>query len=150
MDVLNCLTVTELKTRARELKISNYWKLKKSELVIAIDNYVYPLLYVYAKKNVEDVPINDNTTLELEKILEACTDSGTYGNGIFTRGEQFLGVHQCICGTQSKSCDYLLTPHFATNTLCVHYLRYHRGEVPKNELFKVNQMFDEYKKQTVV
>lgn len=56
----------------------------------------------------------------------------------------FRGVHTCRCGEQSDNKNH--TVHAAdgtalvTNSLCVHYLMYHRDEVPESELEKVRQL----------
>ena len=47
------------------------------------------------------------------------------------------GVHECICGAESDPCDYELEDGFITNSLCVHYLAYHRSEIPQSELDKI-------------
>ena len=138
------LSLKQLKNMAKQLKIQNYWKLKKAECITAINDYVHPLLYIYAKGNVSTSPVNDELTEELEKVLDSCTVSGAYCNGFFDSSSGFLGVHICVCGEQSESRDYLLTPHYATNTLAVHYLRYHREEVPESELEKVRHMLEEH------
>lgn len=49
----------------------------------------------------------------------------------------FAGVHQCVCGCTSTSCDYFLPDGQKTNSLCVHYLAHHRREVPAPQLARV-------------
>ena len=53
---------------------------------------------------------------------------------------QFLGVHACICGAVSDSTNRILANGAVTNTLCVHYLAYHRPEVPAAELDAVRRL----------
>jgi HEAT repeat protein len=52
----------------------------------------------------------------------------------------FAGVHQCLCGVCSSSCDYFLPNGEKTNSLCVHYLAYHRDAVPADQLARVAQL----------
>jgi HEAT repeat protein len=49
----------------------------------------------------------------------------------------FGGVHKCVCGAHSSNCDYFLPDGQKTNSLCVHYLAYHRRAVPKQQLARV-------------
>src|SRR5262249_3415796 len=49
----------------------------------------------------------------------------------------FAGVHQCICGVCSTSCDYFVPTGEKTNSLCVHYLAFHRREVPVKHMERV-------------
>ena len=54
-----------------------------------------------------------------------------------TPGPGYRGVHRCSCGICSSNCDYALPNGEQTNSLSVHYLAYHRQEVPKAQLEKV-------------
>ena len=47
------------------------------------------------------------------------------------------GWHTCVCGTASTNVTHQLSDGRVTNSLCVHYLAYHRDEVPRTELAKV-------------
>lgn len=53
---------------------------------------------------------------------------------------RYLGIHVCICGARSDSTDRILPNGTGTNTLCVHYLAYHRAEVPAAELDAVRRL----------
>ena len=50
------------------------------------------------------------------------------------------GFHTCVCDAASDSSDRVLPNGAKTNTLCVHYLEYHRDEVPPKELKKVRSL----------
>jgi hypothetical protein len=50
------------------------------------------------------------------------------------------GYHWCICGARSSDCDYRLPNGELTNLLCVHYLAFHRGEVPDIQLRRVEDL----------
>lgn len=54
----------------------------------------------------------------------------------------YLGIHQCSCGEWSSSQDYRLPNNMITNSLAIHYLQYHRDEIPKSEWFKLRQLKD--------
>lgn len=73
----------------------------------------------------------------MEGIISECKQTGTYNNGKIKLGEAFLGVHTCICGEKSTSYDYLISNNYSTNSLCAHYLKWHRHEIPEGELEKV-------------
>lgn len=48
------------------------------------------------------------------------------------------GWHECTgCGLHSDNRDYHLPGGFETNSLCLHYLLWHRPEVPQSEIDKV-------------
>ena len=44
------------------------------------------------------------------------------------------GLHECVCGAYSTSVDYYLPSGHRTNSLCVHYVAYHRSEIPARQL----------------
>ena len=49
----------------------------------------------------------------------------------------FFGFHRCVCGARSSNRDYFLPSGEKTNSLCVHYLAYHRQEVSNEQLERV-------------
>lgn len=49
----------------------------------------------------------------------------------------YAGVHECVCGAHSTSCDYRLPGGDLTNSLCVHYVAHHRAEVPPDQLARI-------------
>lgn len=58
----------------------------------------------------------------------------------FRQGEpvrQWRGFHNCPCGVRSDNTDYRLPDGKLTNSLCVHYLAWHRREVPSVQLEQV-------------
>ena len=53
------------------------------------------------------------------------------------------GYHICACGAESDNRDHWVTvgaQRLLTNALCVHYLAFHRAEVPQEELNKVRAL----------
>jgi hypothetical protein len=52
---------------------------------------------------------------------------------------EWLGIHVCVCGATSGPHDVVLPKHI-TNTLCLHYVAHHRGEVPLDQLREVAEL----------
>jgi hypothetical protein len=100
------------------------------------------LLFIHPKHGRSRKPTNDSLTQTIEKLLEiAKHTAGKSGvvneSGQFSRGIGCMGVHTCCCGAESDSCDYEIAPGIYTNALASHYLRWHREEVPEQELVKI-------------
>jgi hypothetical protein len=76
--------------------------------------------------------------------MAAALNNGVSGTGDtqanFRQGLGWKGWHDCVCGAASSNCNYLLPDGQVTNYLCVHYLAYHRSEVPASELQKVRNL----------
>jgi hypothetical protein len=53
--------------------------------------------------------------------------------------EQYLGYHRCVCGATSDNRDHSVSWR-RTNSLCVHYLAFHRHAVPESEIEKVRAL----------
>ena len=100
------------------------------------------LLFIEPKNNKSEKPVIDDLTIKMFLILKRNVDNvGTVMHkGYFAPGIGTMGLHECVCGATSHSCDYLLDGIIATNWLCVHYLAYHRDEIPKEEIEKLNQL----------
>lgn len=52
-------------------------------------------------------------------------------------GPGYRGFHTCSCGVHSSNCNYTLPNGETTNSLCVHYLAFHREDVPQEQLDRV-------------
>jgi hypothetical protein len=52
----------------------------------------------------------------------------------------FFGFHRCSCGAHSDNKDHFLPDGTKTNSLCIHYLAYHREQVPEADLLLVSQL----------
>ena len=52
-------------------------------------------------------------------------------------GMCWRGFHVCRCGVNSTNHDFILPNGQQTNSLCVHYLAFHREDIPEAELAKV-------------
>lgn len=86
------------------------------------------LLQIEPKNLRTKVPVDDELTKKMENLLAQATE-----------GIHYRGFHLCCCGELSGSCD-LLVSNYITNSLAVHYLRWHRGEVPESEIQKLRNI----------
>jgi hypothetical protein len=82
------------------------------------------LLFIQPRLSPTDEPLIDDLTLRMTSALRRAS----------TPDYRFCGVHVCLCGARSDSANRVLPSKAVTNTLCVHYLAYHRAEVPVAEL----------------
>lgn len=46
----------------------------------------------------------------------------------------YKGLHICKCGVLSDNRDHFVADAIRTNSLCVHYLAFHREDVPNEQL----------------
>lgn len=51
--------------------------------------------------------------------------------------KRYRGFHTCVCGRTSDNGDWIMPDGRITNSLLVHYVAYHRGEVPQEEIDKM-------------
>lgn len=101
-------------------------------------NTKYTLLFIEPKLAPTTDPVIDEYTLKLAYQLKNVTHTGSVTpNGGFIANVSTLGVHTCSCGMRSASFDFLLPCGLATNKLALHYLMYHRAEVPTEDLEKI-------------
>ncbi len=85
------------------------------------------ILYINPGPYTPSEPVIDELTRKMAAAYRA-----SESNGMCWRG-----VHFCRCGVNSTNTDYILPGGQQTNSLCVHYLAFHRDEVPEAELAKV-------------
>ena len=90
-------------------------------------NYI---LFIEPSKGAATEPVQDELST---KMREAMAHAGHPNYSYF-------GYHQCVCGAKSDSTDWILHTGQLTNSLAVHYLEYHREQVPLDELAKVRAM----------
>lgn len=86
------------------------------------------LLMIEPQSTMPVEPINDRLTEIAEEVFETVT-----------RGNQYRGSHECICGERSGSWDLILPNGVITNSLMVHYIRDHHHEVPETETHKLRE-----------
>ena len=52
--------------------------------------------------------------------------------------DSYRGFHVCACGAYSDNKDHWVSDdNLFTNSLCIHYLAFHRNDIPLEELEKV-------------
>ena len=104
------------------------------------------ILYFEPKNNKSTEPIIDELTIKMFNALNnafknTAETAGIIGrNNKFQKGISTMGTHECVCGVHSHACDYLLEGGYMTNSLCVHYLAYHRDEVTQDDINKINDL----------
>lgn len=100
------------------------------------------VLYETPKGKAAEVGVEDELTQGMEVLLKAAeTKTGVLrSDGVFINKLSTKGYHECVCGATSTCVDYLIGPKHATNSLCVHYLRFHRAEISHAELQVVATM----------
>jgi hypothetical protein len=90
------------------------------------------MLYIVPKNPPSEEPIIDELTMKMVASLRKAT----------LPHYQYLGFHTCVCGARSDSTDFILPNGLRTNSLCVHYLAYHRAEIEDGELWAVEGLSD--------
>jgi hypothetical protein len=85
------------------------------------------ILYVEPSARISGQPVIDELTRKMAGAFRQAPDNG----------RSWRGCHICACGAVSSNTDYVLPNGEETNSLCVHYLAYHRDELPKEQLAKV-------------
>jgi hypothetical protein len=90
------------------------------------------MLYLMPKNPPLGTPTIDELTMKMVASLRQAT----------LPHRQSCGFHTCACGAQSESTDLILSNGVRTNSLCVHYLAYHRAEIEAGELWAVEGLSD--------
>jgi hypothetical protein len=85
------------------------------------------LLYIEPTQPASAEPVLDHLTRKMAAAFRKARES-EWGS---------RGFHECVCGAQSTSHDYLLPNSEVTNSLCVHYVAHHRSEVPAGQLARI-------------
>lgn len=120
--------------------------------MIIIDNKV--VLYFEPRNKKSDQPIIDELTIKMFNSFKSYVSKGSvnfnrnprtnigtiYNENPFSENIGTMGIHECICGEESSTFDYLLEDGYITNSLCVHYLAYHRDAVSEEDINKVKNM----------
>lgn len=103
------------------------------------------LLYIEPKNPPSERPLVDELTGIMAAALED-TETGVLlgvqkGKPLFKPGGSWRGFHICSCGAVSDSQDFRIRgSDIVTNSLCVHYLAYHRDEIPQVQLETVRTL----------
>ena len=85
------------------------------------------LLYIEPRGSVTDQPVIDELTCKMAAAYAASTPSEL----------AYRGFHMCACGAISDNREHILADGTETNSLCVHYLAFHRADVPQFQLERV-------------
>jgi len=109
-------------------------KLTKAELLKLNQYYQKIILFMEPQLQRLNNPILDELTINLATLFVNNVARGTIGAESFEENIFSLGMHECKCGRLSQSTDYLLHDGLMTNSLCVHYLAYHRNEISESEI----------------
>jgi hypothetical protein len=91
------------------------------------------VLYIEPQGSASAEPVEDEVTHAMREAMESAYSDISY-----------LGCHQCVCGAWSDSEDWILANGQRTNSLAVHYLQFHRDEVPEQEIEKVANLSNFY------
>jgi hypothetical protein len=97
------------------------------------------LLFIEPKGSPTTEPCIDHYTRKVTAAIHACKEEGVLTlSGEFFPNVLTKGFHVCGCGNAaSGNHDYKLPGGLITNSLAMHYLAYHRDEVPESELVKI-------------
>jgi hypothetical protein len=85
------------------------------------------LLFIEPAGPASEEPLIDHFTRRMTAAVRAARPTGPH----------WMGFHQCGCGAVSANHDFRLPGGAVTNSLCVHYVAHHRGEVPAGQLARV-------------
>lgn len=77
------------------------------------------MLYIVPKNEPSEQPIIDELTMKMVAAFRKATLSQI----------QSYGSHYCLCGARCDGTDWILPNGTGTNSLCVHYLAYHRARL---------------------
>lgn len=91
------------------------------------------MLFIEPQQPPSDQPVIDDATRKM---------AGAYRRSQPSRYES-CGFHSCSCGAISDHVNHVLPDGTLTNSLCVHYLAYHRHEVSAFELGYARQLSED-------
>ncbi len=94
------------------------------------------LLYIEPQQPPSAAPIIDELTCRMTANFRQPRATGIF-DGTHLRPGATKGWHTCSCGAHSSNVDFMLPSGEITNSLCIHYLAYHRHEIPPEQLARV-------------
>jgi hypothetical protein len=108
------------------------------------------LLFIHPFDPPSEHPLIDELTKRMTAAFNRCERGVWLSDGGFRVGHSWRGSHRCSCGAISDSQDrrYNHGMDVITNSLCVHYLAYHRDEIPEIEIAKVRLLPARYEMPT--
>ena len=91
------------------------------------------LLFIKPVHRASPTPILDYITRKMAAAFRrASVDTKTY-----------LGWHECVCGARSAARNYYIPSGQLINSLCVHYVAYHRSEIPAQQFAIIETLTSE-------
>ena len=94
------------------------------------------LLFIEPENAATEEPVIDSYTKKMTAAYRSTVKGFLVDGEIIDAATG--GVHHCICQSTSDDVNHVLPDKSAeTNSLCIHYLAFHRGDVPEEELRKV-------------
>ena len=106
------------------------------------------LLFIEPENKPSEKPVLDELTRKLAASFRkaktgAIMRYSVIGEGYeFQEGNGWCGIHECSCGVCSGAIDYLLPNGEMTNGNCIHYMAYHREEIPQEQLDRIANLKD--------
>lgn len=98
---------------------------------MAINTSQFAILMIEPNSPKSIEPVIDSLTRKMTAAWQSRRDSNF----------AYRGRHTCKCGATSDNRDHWVTTEdgreLLTNSLAIHYLAYHRSDVPQSELDKV-------------
>jgi hypothetical protein len=88
------------------------------------------VLYIEPSNTASPEPVIDELTRKMTAAYRQSVPAENYTKG----------VHICNCGATSDNREHVLPNGEETNSLCIHYLAFHRDEVPQFQLDKVSSL----------
>jgi len=114
----------EISLRKRFYRLCNETCTSDEDLLDDMTYKKVGILYIEPKQQRSSKPVIDEITKKMTWLWRHQEESGI----------MYFGTHGCICGAESSSNDHLLplknSKYMLTNSLCVHYVAYHREEIP--------------------
>lgn len=77
-----------------------------------------------------------------EPIYDDITSSAELLEKVLVQKNSYRGWHKANCGRQSDNHDWICPNGMITNSLMLHYITYHRNEVPESEIKKLERMYN--------
>lgn len=116
------------------MKLNDILNLKSGDIVSLWDNTQTDDALMFIKTNsVDTKETNDEYTKMAEELWEKRED-------LLPAGRRWRGSHGCSCGKRSDHINWFVKGSL-TNSLLVHYVKYHREEVPQYELDKLKRIY---------
>ena len=88
------------------------------------------ILFIEPRLGASKEPVRDELSARMREAMQLARQSDW----------AVAGVHFCTCGAASDNVDWILPTGQLTNSLAVHYLEFHRDEIPEGELEKVRKL----------